>query len=53
VQKQVLTGLLLPWPAGGSRTAERAQGRLADLWPGRLAGGKPDSARQVQGIGGP
>jgi hypothetical protein len=35
--------------AGGSRTAERAWERLAALWPGRLAGGKPDSARQVQG----
>jgi len=40
------------WQAtGGSRTAERAWERLADLWPGRLTGGKPDSAWQVQGIG--
>jgi len=29
VHEQVLTGLLLPWPAGGSCTAGRAWERLA------------------------
>jgi len=50
VHQQVLTGLLLPWPAGGGCTSGRAWERLADLWPGRLTGG--DAGQCLAGSGG-